>query len=270
MASWEIRDGIDQGHRIPADRSRPEVRSCSRLFVGPAHLPGLVPTVVEQSGFRITRMGLDQHELRRDVAESGGLLEHGRILCVKRFGHVEAVEPHLVRISLFMPEAAGRRSRLHVNLLADDGCRLVVLLFSCPAVEKQEFAAEGYFVETEVLRLVRGDCAVIGHQPVHAMLDITEVPGVSRVLPYVGEPSEEDVLVIGPIAKSFAVERYPGIRPALDGGVGHALRPRLFLGENGARHAKGNKDCTVPPDVVKHWSMYRTPAEASERRGKCL
>ena len=57
-------------------------------------------------------------DLANDILERGGLAERGRVLREERTRHVHPVQPHLVRVDPFVPEAARPRARLGAQLVA--------------------------------------------------------------------------------------------------------------------------------------------------------
>ena len=106
------RNRVHQRHHVPAHGPGPELRRISGSLIGPALLLRLIPSVIEQARVRIARVLVQQCKLLCNIAESLGAMKHRGILGIKRFRHVETVEPHLIRISLLVPESPGRRARL--------------------------------------------------------------------------------------------------------------------------------------------------------------
>ena len=112
---------IDEGHRVPAHGASPDLGAEAGGLVGPGHLLGLVPAVAQQAGVFGSRMcGVHQQKLFGDVVEVGGGLEGDGVLGAEGFGHVGAVEPHLVGIDLLVPVAAAGSARLKGELVVEE------------------------------------------------------------------------------------------------------------------------------------------------------
>src|SRR2546421_8748140 len=105
MVFRKVVESIDERHRVPTDRAGPEIWRQSRLRICPALLFRLIPTVIEKTSFRIARVRFHPDELPCDVIEGRVVVKGSSVLRVERLAHVQAVEPHLVRINLLMPEA---------------------------------------------------------------------------------------------------------------------------------------------------------------------
>ncbi len=110
MPAWvipgeEIQD-IDDRHRIPAHRPTPKIGRTPRLMICPWLLFALIPSVIQQSGFRISRMPCDENKLIDDVVKRVRFFEALRVPCIKRFCHEQTIQPHLKRIHPLVPESA--------------------------------------------------------------------------------------------------------------------------------------------------------------------
>src|SRR2546430_12905713 len=160
MVFRKVVESIDKRHRIPSDRTRPEIRRQSRLRISPALLFRFIPAVIEQTGFRIARARLHPNELLRDIVEGCVLVKGRGVLGVERLAHVQAIEPHLVRINLLVPKATLMRARLRLQLFAQQiGSLLVFLLFSYPIERQQKFSFVD-IIEVVVVQLVGFDRAL--------------------------------------------------------------------------------------------------------------
>ncbi len=78
----------------------------------------LVPGVIEQTCFFVACVLLDQHDLIDDIVERFGFVETKRIFRKERSCHVDAIEPHLIRIDLLMPKTIDTIAWMHTHLLA--------------------------------------------------------------------------------------------------------------------------------------------------------
>ena len=104
MIFGEIIQDIYQGHRVPTHRSAPEIQRLSRMRIRPTLLPGFIPAVIKQTGFRISDMTLHQNKLSGNIIEVRVFMETLRIFGIERLGHVQAIQPHLIRINFLVPE----------------------------------------------------------------------------------------------------------------------------------------------------------------------
>src|SRR5581483_8023148 len=96
----------DQRHRVPADRARPKLWRQTGLRIRPSLLFRFIPTVIEQTGFRVARMRFPPDELPSDIVERTIFVKGRGVLGIKRLTHVQAVQPHLIGIDFLMPETA--------------------------------------------------------------------------------------------------------------------------------------------------------------------
>ena len=212
----------------------------ARLRVGPALLPAFVPAVVEQAGFGVAGVLLHPHELVGDVVEGLGLLEQAAVLGVKRLGHVQSVEPHLIGVALFVPKAALFRAGLLGKLLPEQVGGLAVLLAVGEGLlgEQQQGPARCDVVDVELVQLVRADAAVGLHVAVHRALDEVEVAGVGGAVPHPFDaPQQHAGFVIPAVRFSFFHVRHR-IAVGHEHGVGHAQRPGELLGQRGRGEKK--------------------------------
>ncbi len=175
---------IDERHHKPAHAARPELLRIPGLLVGPALLPGLVPTMKEQAGLRIARVPLHQHELFCDVGKCLRMMRDGGVLGAEGLGHVEAIEPHLIRVALLMPVAAFGVARLPGEL-AHKECRGgKVAPVEGDAIEQQQLAAKEDVVELLLGGLEGGNRSIRSDELIDCGLDVVEVAGVDGLQPH--------------------------------------------------------------------------------------
>jgi hypothetical protein len=101
----EIVQNIDKRHGIPAHRKPPCMGACASFLVGPALLLGLGPAVMEHTGFSVASAPFHPGKLIGNIVPVVFIPDKG-ILGIERLSHIQAIEPHLPRIDLFMPESA--------------------------------------------------------------------------------------------------------------------------------------------------------------------
>jgi hypothetical protein len=73
--------------------------------------------MVQQPGLRIADMSLDGGKLAGNIVEGTVFMEERCILRIERQRHIDPVQPHLLRVFLFMPETALRCAGLIPQLL---------------------------------------------------------------------------------------------------------------------------------------------------------
>jgi hypothetical protein len=79
--------------------------------------------VVVETGLGVVEVLVDEEDLTGDIVEGGGVGEGLAVGGEEGRAHVEAVEPHLVRVTLLVPETALAGARLLGELLAQGGER---------------------------------------------------------------------------------------------------------------------------------------------------
>ncbi len=128
MLLGQIVEHVDQRHRVPTNRAPPEFGRGAGGRVGPALLLGGVPAVIQKASLGVARVLLDQRDLFDDLVVGRRIVEGAAELGQERRGHVRAVEPHLIRINLLVPEAAVHGARLRFELALQEPQRLGVAL----------------------------------------------------------------------------------------------------------------------------------------------
>ncbi len=228
IAVGQILNRVHQGHHVPAHSAAPEDGGIAGGFVGPNQLLRFIPAVIQQAGLGIAQMRFADDKLFYDVVERLGLGERGGVFGVERLGHVEAVEPHLLRIFSFVPESAGGRARVIDQLLAQERRGLVILRVLRHAVKKQQLAAEQNIVERIFVRFVSRDGTVRSDELIHGLLHVIVVVAIGRVVPDGVHSFEQSAEFVVP--HPVCAGRGEAARcPSLDRGVRHLLRPRQFL-----------------------------------------
>ncbi len=174
--------------------------------------------MLEQAGVRIAHVLVHEEELVGDVVEVGGGLEGGGVLGAEGFGHVGAVEPHLVGVDLLVPVAAAGGARLKGELVVEELGGAGVLGVLGDAVEEEDGAAHLDVVEGVGLGLVADDCAVGGDAWIDGGLDEVEDRGVGGVVPHGGHAVQTDSVFVSPGAGGGG-----GGRALVEDGCGHLL-----------------------------------------------
>jgi hypothetical protein len=190
--------------------------------------------VAQEAGVRIAHVGVHQQKLFGDVVEVGGGLEGDGVFGAKGFGHVSAVEPHLVGIDLLVPVAAGGSARLKGELIVEKLRGERVLGLRCDAVEEEDGAAHLDVVEGVGLGLVAHNAAIGGDAWIDGCLDEVEDGGVGGVVPHGGHAVEAEAVFVSPGAGGGG-----GGRVLEEDGCGH-----LLGGDNcGWRGLRGGGPC---------------------------
>ena len=151
-------------------------------------------------------------------------MEKSRILGIKRRAHVNAVEPHLVRITLLVPEAALAGAGLGLELFAQKTGGLLVALFVRQAIERQHGPAGINIVEVVVLQSVAPDLPLRGDEGADDGASELPVARFIHPLTELNERKSEQADRIIPFgAATFLVDQ--AFAAPHDFGVGHADRP---------------------------------------------
>ena len=98
--------------------------------VRPRLFAAFVPGMIKQSGRRVIRVRRHQPDLPGNIVViRNRFVEQVGILRIKRLGHVQTVQPHLMRIPLFVPEPAIAGARLGLELFSQQSRSLLIPLF---------------------------------------------------------------------------------------------------------------------------------------------
>src|SRR5947209_1450527 len=196
--------------------------------ISPTLLSRFVPAVIEQSCLRVSCMTFHQYELVRNVVEVRVFMKRRGVLCIERLSHVEAVEPHLRRINLLMPEAAFRSARVSLQLLAQSiSSFLVLLLFSHLVKQKQDSTVK-YIVQVVVIEFVGANRSIVIYKMVNGLLYELEIVAVGGSFPNSFQPAHQHALIVIPFIK-FRGLVSRRIFPERHCGCSHALGQRLSL-----------------------------------------
>ena len=183
-----------------------------------------VPGMPEEAGGRVVAVAVHEDDLLRDVVAERGLGEEPGILREERRGHVETVEPHLMRITFLVPESAlaGARVGGHLGAQGLDG-RGVGRIFFAPGEGGEQHLARREVVDVVVLGLVALDGSVGVDVRRHGPGAELRVSVVAGALPQLNQRQGEHARRIIPAGLALAaLER--GAQ-ALHFGIRQALRP---------------------------------------------
>ena len=115
-------------------------------------------------------------------SNSAGSSNDLRVLREERRAHVQAVEPHLIRVPLLVPEAAFLGARMLAHLLAQELDGLAVLFVLRLRVEQEQRLAGVDAVDVVLVLVVRADRAVGLDNAVVIGLDVFPVALVAGAL----------------------------------------------------------------------------------------
>ena len=117
MFQRDVVEGIDDaGGNMPAVGAAPEVGGEAGGFVGPFLRLAVVVAVEEKARLGIARMCSNELDLRAGFVDEFRVIKRGAGFGHERAGHEDAIEPHLMRVDLLVPESAIRISRLTGDL----------------------------------------------------------------------------------------------------------------------------------------------------------
>ena len=185
-----------------------------------------------------TRLLADEQRLRRGRFETEpGLREHPPVADEERLGHVDPVEPHLVRVLLLVPEAARRVPGEAVEPLAKPARGPRVLRVPCLLVKEEHEVPR-----LDPIQVVPGsivpevDAPVFAHVGVHPSSDVVQVPRVPGVAVHLRDPVQDDPRrVLEPLVADGL-----GVRPSREHAVREPDRERLLRRRRGRRDRTHN------------------------------
>ena len=163
--------------------------------------------------------------------------ERFRVRHIKRFGHVQPIQPHLLRVDLFVPEAAFSGARLRAELTTQRFNGGAVAGVFRPGQERKEQPPLIDLVEIELVFLVANDGTLGIDEAVHVAADVIGIVGPTRRFANAVNRQQDQAGGVVPACADSGISR--------DQRVGHANRPghgrwsgrarRRFLGERDVR-----------------------------------
>src|SRR6185437_4033545 len=166
---------------------------------------GLIPAMIKETGGFVAGMLFDRYELFCDIVEDAILMEEPGIFGKEGLGHIEPVEPYLLRIFLFVPEAAFASARLFAQLTSQCRGGLVIVLLPRDLIEHQQDATAEHVIEVIVFQLIGADIAFLIDEAIHLVLDVFEITRIPGVVPKALQPFPDYAFVIGPAGPGAVV-----------------------------------------------------------------
>ena len=195
----QLLEDVHHGHHEPAHAAAPDDRRAAGLRVGPGRVPVLVPRVIEQAGLRVEAVPRGERRLEhRHVVPERRVVEKPAVVHEERLAHVDAVDPHLVRVDALVPEAAVGVLRDAVEGLAHGLRRRPVPRVARAFVQEQHEHAGLDVVEVVGAGLVPAEDALFVDVPVDPALDVVEVARVLRRVVHLRHAEEDDAGVVFP------------------------------------------------------------------------
>lgn len=122
-----------------------------------------------QAAFKPRLVKDQRHLLCRQIRPLHLAEGHGKFR-QKRAGHVNAVQPHLLRVELFVPEAALRRRRLTLDLLDEAAAGLFILRLARRLEQPRAVRPMQIISRLYLSGLIGQNLAVRGHVLIHVSL----------------------------------------------------------------------------------------------------
>ena len=166
---------VHHGYHEPAHGTQPEVGAAAGDGVGPVHLAALVVAVVVQAGFFVPHVLFDVHELLVAVDAALHLVKAGLVLHVEGLGHVGAVQPHLPRVDVLVPEIPLFGAGLGGQLAADGLDGLAVLFIPKDIVQGEQVFALIHVIQIVLLGVVGLDGAILLHKGINEALGEVQI-----------------------------------------------------------------------------------------------
>ena len=181
---------------------------------------------------------IDQAELVRDVGEVARFQrirhEPRRIEGVEGLGHVQAIQPHLLRIDFFVPEASFRSAGLLPDLQVERIHHLAVLLPAGQFIQAEEGAARADMVHGIGAALVVRDAPVGVDDGIIPGIHIVEDGRIAVAVKHIQEGKQLQARGIVPLERAFAPVQPGSVRAA-----GHLAAHHLYgqrrLGRTGGQ-----------------------------------
>ena len=165
---------VNECHCDPSLCSSPCVGCLACGGVGPSLGVAFVPCVAVESGGGVVGVACYGEELVGDVVPDFGVAVEVLVVVdgVEGLAHEEAVEPHLVGVDLFVPEASFGYSGVVLNLVVEcvEGCE--VFGVGCAAVGFDEECAVFDLVDVVFGYFVGADCSVGCYEGVDVCEDV--------------------------------------------------------------------------------------------------
>src|SRR6186713_395505 len=127
-------------------------------------------------------MAFHPNKLIDDIVK---IFRRSKLLCIlgiKKITHIETIQPHLVRISEFMPEASLFRSWLPVQLFTEKLSRLFILFFFGSMIERKENSSWCDVIEIVFQNIIGFNTAIGLDIFVHHFFYVVEVCGILCLL----------------------------------------------------------------------------------------
>ncbi|MNC48251.1 hypothetical protein D3C75_973540 [compost metagenome] len=157
---------------IPAQRPAPELRRTAGLGIGPGHPLALIPSMVQEPGGLILHMPPHQPLLMQHSFTQAGFAIDIGIFQGEYSGHIEAIQPHLVRVFVLVPVSAFRgpvqRQQQMAQLIGSNP----VLRLAGPRMQREQQQSG-----LNRIQLVAGkiQIAVLIHQIIDILLNIFDI-----------------------------------------------------------------------------------------------
>ena len=160
---------IGQSCCVPANASQPKRSGSSGVGIGPEGLPAGVIAVAVQPLFRHIHPSPYCLNLAQDVGKIAAA-EAGFVQGAEGLGHINAVQPHLIRVYRLVPEVSLRRPRLKIQLSAQNFSGFPVFFLSRLFVQGEQRPSLVDVVQTALLRGICADAPVLPDEAVYKAL----------------------------------------------------------------------------------------------------
>ena len=170
---------IDQSDQPPAACSAPEVCRASCFLVSPGLNLRFVKSVVVEAFLFVEEVFPHVAELGHDVVVVFHLMESCFIFHVEGLCHVKAVEPDLIGVDVFVPEAAAFASRMCVKPLhmVLDCC--FISFIACLVKSEEKELAACQIIECVLIFVVGRNASVRLHSAFEVVNDVVCVLSVA-------------------------------------------------------------------------------------------
>ena len=174
--------------------------------------------MIVETGFRVPHPDLNIGDLTTDILTVLLCVEALFVLHIERKGHIDAVEPDLVRVDQLMPEVPLRGPWHGAELRAYELEGLPVLLFSGEVIQRNKILGRVHIIERVLRRIIGTDAAIFLDEAAHEAVREVEETGLAGdliALENAGDHAAVDIVPLVALPASDHLEipgRMLGIR----------------------------------------------------------
>ena len=266
-----IINAVHEGHEIPAHGAEPEIGAAAGFRIGPELLTVQIAGVIIEPLVRIIKIFADVAELGGDVRSALQAAEAGVIGGAEGLGHVQPIQPDLLRINLLVPEVAAGAAGMGGQTVNQKINRLAVPFIAGLIQGEEEDAAAVGGIDVVLVQRVIGDDALGGDHLLQIAENEIPIRGIARCLEKIRAADEHAAVLIIPVGligliggEILANEGLNILRAGKGSGFRHGSAP--FFYSAAARRTRYSRAAAALSGVVSSRVMGRSRCFAKARR----